>query len=438
VTDSTREFSKNVVELEYEDKTIYLIGTAHISKRSVEEVEEVIRAVKPDVVCVELDQMRYEALTDETRWRNLDIFQVIREKKLLFLFASLVLSAYQRKMGEVLGVKPGAELLAGVETAKEVGAEVVLADRNIQATLKRTWANLGFFAKARVASGLVASYFASDKLTVEQIEELKDRDNISDTMNEFAKIFPSVKKPLIDERDLYLISMIREAERKEPADEEAKNPHREPDREGTVIVGVVGAGHLDGMIENLESDVDRDALNVIPEPSLVGKVAAWIVPIVLTAALVYALVDQDYSNLLDLVTAFVLPTSIGATVGAIIAGGHPLTILTAMVGAPFAAASPALPLAALTAPVEAYFRRPRVADCERIIEDSKSLRGYYKNRFLRVILVALVSMIGCAIGTWTSMAWLVSMFDWTTVGIALGVIVVLLVAAGIVQRRRNA
>jgi pheromone shutdown-related protein TraB len=427
------EFSKNVVELEYEDKTIYLIGTAHISKRSVEEVEEVIREVRPDVVCVELDQMRFDALTDETRWRNLDIFQVIREKKLLFLFASLVLSAYQRKMGEVLGVKPGAELLAGVETAKEVGAKVVLADRNIQATLKRTWANLGFFAKARVASGLIASYFASDKLTVEQIEELKDRDNISDTMNEFAKIFPSVKKPLIDERDLYLISMIREAERKGPREGGAG----EEGREGTVIVGVVGAGHLEGMIDNLETEVDREALSEIPPPSLVSKATAWLVPILVTAALVYALVDQDYSNVLELVTAFVLPTSTFATIGAIIAGGHPLTILTAMVGAPFAALSPALPLAALTAPVEAYFRRPTVADCERIIEDSKSLKGYYRNRFLRVLLVSLVSMIGCAIGTWTSLAWLASMFDWPTIGIVAGAIAAILVLAGLLQRRRN-
>lgn len=434
-------FSKNVVELEYEDKTIYLIGTAHISRRSVEEVEEVIREVRPDVVCVELDQMRFDALTDETRWRNLDIFQVIREKKLLFLFASLVLSAYQRKMGEVLGVKPGAELLAGVETAKDVGAEVVLADRNIQATLKRTWANLGFFAKARVASGLVASYFASDKLTVEQIEELKDRDNISDTMNEFAKIFPSVKKPLIDERDLYLISMIREAERKKPRERTGDDgPSRDPDAEvrGTVIVGVVGAGHIEGMIDNLETEVDREALSEIPPPSLVSKVTAWLVPIIVTAALVYALADQDYSNVVELVTAFVLPTSTFATIGAIIAGGHPLTILTAMLGAPFAALSPALPLAALTAPVEAYFRRPTVADCERIIEDSKSIKGYYKNRFLRVLLVSLVSMIGCAIGTWTSMAWLASMFDWGTLGIAAGVIAVILIAAGLIQRRRSA
>src|SRR5688572_15284406 len=109
----------HVTKLEYQGKEIFLIGTAHVSQKSVDEVERVIREVKPDTVCVELDEGRYKMLVDSHAWRSLDIFQVIRQQRVLFLLSSLALGAYQRRIGEKLGVKPGAELLAGVETAKE-------------------------------------------------------------------------------------------------------------------------------------------------------------------------------------------------------------------------------------------------------------------------------------------------------------------------------
>ena len=229
----------NTTLVERGDKKLYLVGTAHISLNSVREVEAVIDTVRPDTVCVELCKMRHEAMTDESRWRRLDIFQVLKQKKAMFLMANLALSAYQRRLGAQLGVKPGAELMAGVQRAEAVGAQLVLADRDIQVTLKRTWANLGFWGRNKILAGLMAGIFgATEEMTEAELEQMKDRDTLTEKMKEFAVSHPKVKEPLIDERDLYLISSIREAP-------------------GNVVVAVVGAGHVPGMLEQLDTPVDR-------------------------------------------------------------------------------------------------------------------------------------------------------------------------------------
>src|SRR5690606_22199239 len=211
----------HVTTVEYGGKQIHLVGTAHVSQKSVEEVERVIRELRPDTVCVELDEGRYKMLMDNSAWRELDIFQVIRQKRVLFLLSSLALGAYQRRMGEKLGVIPGAELLAGVRVAEEVGARVVLADRDVQATLKRTWASLSFWDKLQMTTGLISVPFAVEEIDEGRIEQLKDKDTIGEMMHELAEQMPRIKKPLIDERDQYLMSMIQDAP-------------------GKTIVGVVG------------------------------------------------------------------------------------------------------------------------------------------------------------------------------------------------------
>jgi pheromone shutdown-related protein TraB len=413
------DLSANVTHLAHEGRDIYIVGTAHISRHSVEEVRAVILGLRPDTVCVELDQLRYDALTDDSRWRNLDIFQVIKEKKVLFLLSSLVLSAYQRKMGEALGVKPGAELLAGVEAAREVGAEIVLADRHIQATLKRTWANLGFFSKAKVFAALVTSYFAAEKITAEQIEELKDRDTISDMMKEFAKHFPEVKEPLIDERDQYLMSMVEDAP-------------------GKILVVVVGAGHVEGMVANLGKDVDRTALEEIPPPSMLGTVLKWVIPAIVLAIFFKGYFDHEGENFEEMLYAWVLPNSIFAGIGALIAGARPLTTLAAIIGSPITSLNPALPLGVVTGTIEAWSRRPTVADCERVNEDSKSLRGIYANRFLRVLWVSLLTLIGSAVGGWVGASWLLAYVDGETVVYVLGALVIVLLATWLFNRRTAA
>lgn len=380
----------NVTHLRHRGRDIYIVGTAHVSRKSVEEVRRVIGEIRPDTVCVELDQVRYDALTDEKRWRKLDIFQVIKEKKVLLLLTSLVLSAYQRKMGEALGVRPGAELLAAVEKAEEVGAEVVLADRDIQATLKRTWANLGFLGKVKVLAMLTGGIFAAHKITEEQIEELKDRDNISEMMNEFARVMPRAKVPLIDERDQYLMSMIRDAP-------------------GRTVVAVVGAGHVEGMVAHLETEVDREALSRIPGPSVTGTLIKWLLPALILAAFYWGWREHEGEGLRQMIFAWVLPNSIAAAIFAIVARARPLTVLVSLLASPITSLNPTIGAGVVAGLVEAWLRRPTVEDCEKVGEASMSWRGMFRNRFTHVLLVAVLVTIGSAVGGWIGGAWVVTL-----------------------------
>ena len=378
--------SGNVTELSYEGRSLYLVGTAHVSKDSVDEVRQVIEEMKPDTVCVELDETRHEALVDETRWQRLDIFQVIKQKKVLMLMGSLALSAYQRRLGDKLGVKPGAEMLAALEKAKEVGAKVVLADRDIQATLKRTWARLSLWSKAKLTAGLFGALGSTDEITEERIEELKDRDTLNETLQELAKVLPQVKGPLIDERDRYLMSSIREA----PGDK---------------VVAVVGAAHVQGMVDHLHAKVDREALCRIPAPSWTGRILKWLVPIVVLGAFVHGYFDHQGETLEKMVYAWVLPNSIMAALLSIIAGARPLTVITVIIASPITSLNPTIGAGMVGGLVEAWLRKPTVQDAERIPEDTTSLRGVYRNPFTRVLLVAALATIGSALGAYIGATW---------------------------------
>ena len=373
--------SQNVTRLEYEGKEILIVGTAHVSKKSVEEVQSVISTEKPDTVCVELDQTRYDAMVDDDRWRKLDIFQVIKQKKVLFMMASLVLGAYQRKMGAALGVKPGAELLAAVNSAKTENAELILADRDIQATLKRTWANLSFWNKNKMLGALFGAFFASNEISEEQIEELKDRDNINEMMREFARVMPQVQVPLIDERDRYLMSMIQDAP-------------------GKKIVAVVGAAHVQGMVGYLGQDVDLEALSIIPAPGKLLKALKWIIPILVLALFAYGYSKHSGEEFERMLYAWIIPNSVLAGLAAIIARAKFLTVVVSILASPITSLNPAIGAGMVAGLLEAYLRKPTVADCELINEDALSLKGVYRNPFLHVLLVFLLVQIGSALGGW--------------------------------------
>jgi pheromone shutdown-related protein TraB len=382
--------SGTVTRLEHQGREIYLVGTAHVSQKSVEEVEHVIAEVRPDTVCVELDQARHDSLVDESRWRKLDLFQIIRQKKVLYLLANLALSAYQRKIGERMGVKPGAELLAAVKSAKAVGAQLVLADRDIQATLKRTWRRLGFWNKSRLFSGLLAAPFSLEELGEEQIEALKDRDTISEMLDQLATEMPGLKEPLIDERDRYLISSVLDAP-------------------GSKVVAVVGAGHVRGMLANLETKVNRADLCVIPPPSALSRAMNWLIPVIILGAFWFGWHKHQSESLLQMVRAWVLPTSIGCGLFTALALAHPLTILAGVLAAPITTLHPLIAAGMVTALVEAWLRRPTVEDCEGVPEAIMKPRVWLKNRVTRVLLVFVLSNIGASIGMFISTTWVLSL-----------------------------
>ncbi len=382
--------AEHVTRIDSEGRAIFIVGTAHVSPRSVTEVTRVITQLRPDTVCVELDQARYEALIDDSRFRRLDLFQIIREKRVLFLLASLALSSYQRRIGERMGVRPGAELLAAVEAARSVGAELVLADRDIQATLKRTWRSLGFLNKLRLTSGLLMTPFSVEELTSEQIENLKDRDTISEMLKELSTMMPDLKRPLIDERDLYLISSVREAQ-------------------GKTIVAVVGAGHVEGMLAQIDTPVDRQALATIPPPGRTTAIIGWLVPLIVLGAFAFGWQKHEGESLLEMLRAWILPTSLGCGLFTLLGLGHPLTILSGILAAPITTLNPAIGAGMVTALVEAWVRRPTVADCEALPQAVMSVRGWYRNRATRVLLIFILSSLGASLGMAVGTTWVLSL-----------------------------
>ncbi|TNF30449.1 MAG: TraB/GumN family protein [Deltaproteobacteria bacterium] len=387
-----RALSDNMTVLEYEGRTIYLVGTAHVSQASVDEVRRVIAEVRPDTVCVELCEARYTALTDENQWKKLDIFKVIKEGKTLFLLANLAVGAYQRRLGEELGVKPGAELLAAAEAAREVGAELVLADRDIHVTLKRTWGNLGFWKKSKLLGAIVGSLFAKeDGADAVQIEDLKEKAHLSEMMAEFARLMPEVKEPLIDERDQFLMSKVREAP-------------------GQEVVAVVGAGHVAGMEGWLDQPIDRERLSQLPKKKGWLGLLKWIVPALLLAAFYIGISNQDSpSSFSELLLAWVLPNSVVAAVLTALVGGTLVSIVTAFIASPITSLNPLLGAGMVVGLVEAWQRKPTVEDCENINRDVQSFRGFFRNPFTRVLIVAVAATIGSAVGAWIGLGWVVTL-----------------------------
>jgi pheromone shutdown-related protein TraB len=382
--------SSNVTILEQDGRTIYLVGTAHVSAESVQEVKDLIEQVQPDVVCVELCAPRYKALTSESAWRELDIFKVIREGKTLFLLANLAIGAYQRRIGDELGVKPGSELLAAARKAEEVGARVELIDRDIHVTLKRTWANLGFWQKNKLLAAIIESLFAREKVSAAEIEELKQQVNLSDMVAALAKELPQVKEPLIDERDQYMLSGVERAG-------------------GQKVVVVVGAAHVPGMRAHFGKPVDRARLEALPPPSRLLRALNWLFPMAILLALVYGIYDRQGGSTEDLFIAWVLPTSLMCSLLTAAAGARLLSLVTAAVASPITTLIPVIGAGMVVGLVEAWLRKPTVEDCERINQDVQTWRGIYRNPVTRVMLVAVASTMGAALGAWIGLSWVVSL-----------------------------
>ena len=202
---------ERVSHVKVDGKDVYLVGTAHLSQESVQDVRTTVEQVRPQTICVELCKSRHQAITQADAWSKMDIFKVIRQRKAMFLLAQLIMSSFYRRLGEKLGIQPGAEMIEGIRLAEETKAELVLADRDIEITLKRVWGYLGFWSKLKLAMQLTLGIFVQDEIDADTIEVLKQKDQLEGIMAEFAGKFPEIKKRLIDERDTYLAQKIRNA-----------------------------------------------------------------------------------------------------------------------------------------------------------------------------------------------------------------------------------
>jgi len=377
-------------------KEFKLIGTAHVSRESIEEVRTIICEEKPDMVCVELDQGRYNSITQNDNWEKLDLTKVFKEGKGFLLIANLVLAGFQRRLGNELGVKPGEEMKTAIETAKEMGIPYSLCDREVHTTLRRAWASCGLWSKMKLLASLLASAFTTEKLTEQEIENLKNRSELDGMMNELASYLPGVKAVLIDERDRYLASKIWTSTLPE------ENAGREPPQK---IAAIVGAGHMQGMIAHLEKlsrgeeAADVSVLDVIPPRTLFSKAIKFIIPAAIIALFAVGFVNAGTEKFLSMIQQWILWNGSLAAIGAIIALGHPLAVLVSFLGAPLTTLTPVIGVGFLSGLVQVTFRKPRVSDLQNISEDSASIRGVYRNRITRALLVFLFSSLGSSIAT---------------------------------------
>lgn len=382
-------------ELTFGDREIVLIGTAHVSPESVAEVDDAIRTYRPDCAAVELDKQRLKSMEDSDSWRSLDVVRVLKSGQGFMLMANLVLSSFQKRMGAHVGVQPGDEMRAAINAARELGIAVELADRPIQITLRRAWARNSLWGKCKLLAALLSSAFDRQEVSADEIENLKNSNEMDSMMNELADYLPSVKTVLIDERDRFLASRIWQCS-------------------GRRVVAVLGAGHLPGVEAHLrelasgaESPVTSD-IEVIPPAGLGTKLAGWIFPIAIIALLAAGFVTGGAAVSAQMLVRWLLWNGALAALGALLAGGHILTVITGFVGAPIATLNPLLGIGLFTGIVQAWIKKPKVEDMETLMDDISSLRGIYHNRILRVLLVFLLSSVGGAAGNIIAVPALVS------------------------------
>ncbi len=377
--------SQTQIQLEFNGRKITLVGTAHVSKESVEEVKETINKIKPDCVAVELDEKRADSIKNPSRYSQLDLVKVLKRKEGFLLLANLMLSSYQRRMGLNAGVKPGDEMIAAMNAAEENKIRCSLVDRPIQITLKRAWGKNSFWGKCKLLSTLLASAFSKEEINPEEIEKLKERNEMDSMMNELSDYMPVIKEVLIDERDRYLASKIWESE-------------------GKNIVAVLGAGHLPGVqaylekLGNGQAGANVKELEVLPKPGILGKLLVFIIPACIIGLIIAGFVYGGIHAGTQILSTWFLWNAIPAAILTAAAFGHPIAILVGFIGAPFTSLCPFVGIGFCTAIVQATVCKPKVSDMETL-QDDVNLKGFYKNRILRTLLVFIMSSIGSILGT---------------------------------------
>lgn len=384
-------YSDDVHFIKKNGREYIVVGTAHISRQSADLVKEVITNEKPDVVCIELDEKRYKALSEKKRWENLDLKTIIREKQLSTLLMNLVLASYQKKLGEKLGISPGTELLEAANTAKGLNLPVELCDREVRITLRRSWHSMNFWQKIKFLTSGVAGLFEKQELTEEKLAELRSKDVISEMMEELGKAMPVLKRVLIDERDSFLAEKMKRAK-------------------GNKIVSVVGAGHVNGIINYLNdgNKVDLEEIEKIPESAPVAKIIGWGIPIIIVASMVYIGYSKGLTEAGDNAIFWILANGIPSAIGALIALAHPLTILASFIAAPITSLSPLIGAGYVAAFVQTYFQPPVVIEIQNALGDLNNPVRWWKNKLLKVFLVFILASLGSVIGTYVGFFEIVS------------------------------
>ncbi|MCF6262276.1 MAG: TraB/GumN family protein [Xanthomonadales bacterium] len=377
-----------------------VLGTAHVSKNSAEEVKRLINENDFDVVAIELCDARYQSLTGgDQRWRQMDLFDILRQRKAGLLMASLALGAYQRRLADQFGIEPGAEMVAAIQASKDTGAQLQIIDRDLNTTLKRVYSSIPFWRRFVLFSGLVASMFSKDEISEEDIENLKQGDILESTFSEFAEQSPEIFHSLIAERDEYMASRLRLLNSTSTSADEDTNEDKK-------VLVVIGAGHMAGMNRYLTDDQQDpqttiDRLDTLPKPAKWPKIIPWLISALVISGFAIGFSRQPELGW-KLVGLWVIINGTFSALGTAIARGHPLTILSAFIAAPLTSLNPAVGAGMVTGLVEAWIRKLKVEEFEKLRDDVTSIKGWFRNPVTRVLLVFFFAQLGSAIGTWVA------------------------------------
>lgn len=368
---------------------ITLLGTAHVSRASADAVAELLESNDFDAVAIELCQARYDSIVNPNALADMDLFEVIKNKKASMVAASLALGAYQQRLAEQFEVLPGQEMRVAIDISQQKNLHLELIDRNVGVTLKRLYRNIPWWRKLYVISGLIASVVTNEKVTEDEIEKLKSGDMLESTFAQFSDSAQDLFKPLIAERDRYMAAKL------------IQMTHQQVSKK---VLAVVGAGHLAGLKQTLLDGIEQPAetvqeLDTLPVGSKFTKFIPWIIVALVLTGFAFGFsksADLGWSLVLD----WVLINGGLSALGAAIAGAHILTVLTAFLAAPLTSLNPTIGAGIVTAGMEIYLRKPTIKDFENVRKDTAKLSGWRSNRVARLILVFLLSTLGSVFGTY--------------------------------------
>lgn len=369
-----------------------LLGTAHVSAESADDVRALIRSGEYDAVAIELCDSRHQSLANPDALGEQDLFEIFRQGKAGMVAASLALGAFQQRVAEQSGIEPGAEMRAALEESRAADLPLLLIDRDVGVTLKRIYHNVPWWQRFSLFSGLLGSVLSRQDVSAEEIERLKEGDVLESTFSEFAAESETLYTPLITERDRYMVLRLAE--------------EAPPGRYRNVLV-VIGAGHLKGMAEELEAPLpeaptpEREALEATPPPSKVWKALPWIITVlVLTGFTIGFSRNTDLGW--QLVGEWFLINGVLSAAATLVALAHPLTIAATFFAAPLTSLNPTIGAGFVAAGVELWLRKPKVRDFSTLRHDVTELKGWWRNRVSRTLLVFLLATLGSAAGTWVA------------------------------------
>ena len=360
-----------------------LIGTAHVSSKSVETVKAQILEYSPDVVAVELCDSRLSNLREPETLDSEDLLKIIKEGKSAMILLQTALAVQQRKLGLSTGEKLGAELLAAVEGAEESQIPYETIDRDVVVTLKRAWRKMGIMEKWRVVNTLL---FDDEEEEVSIEEVLGDSDMMSKLMEEARGVAPNAGEVLIDERDTFLAARIQQI------------------RGRGKVLAVVGAGHLEGIVENLNLP-DNEVKSKLPMLSLEPPKRVWpkillaSIPLFLFGALGYMALNGEIAQIRQMAVTWLILNAALAGIGVILARGHPLSALVGALASPITSLNPTLAAGWFAGYTQFKLDSPTVRDTKDFLAlDDISL--FWKNRVGKVLMVTAMGNVGSMAGAW--------------------------------------